>query len=384
MQWFISSVTNEMLEHRRAVASAIRYLRERRGLDLIPFRMEEDYPSPSDHPQTSFLEELDKCQAMVLILGPKYGRKGDNGLSATHKEFHRATQAGKLITAFYDDRLEEYDPDERNFLDEVFTLAQGYAFDGTSQNLETVVQRVLEEVYRGTKSHNPLSVDIEGRNLVKSFELPQVAILTSKVAPSITLDGALENALEVDVQWLHMATMHINRPRTSRISRHYYETVCSFDGISEMASLGRLYDNGEILFITTQPFISFNDIPPKPTYSNLINGEYLQKKLADFLEIVLKLAQNHQGYNTIQLRLSLLSNKPMQLRLNNPYTQISRLFLGKQVSIESDNTIEEFEWKINLSQGLTGAIQVTREHLLPDLYRTFHYSAPELYAPFGT
>jgi len=189
LRWFISSVTDEMLPHRRAVAQAMRYLREHRRFDIVPFRMEEDYPTPSSRPEVNYLNELDQSDAMVLVLGKYYGRKSpQDGLSATHRELLHAVETGKLIVLFYDANTDEYEPDEQEFLHVAFSHAQGYPFDGTFQNLETIVQRVLEGLYRGSVERNPIVAHMDGIGFAERNGLPHIAVFSTKISAPISIE----------------------------------------------------------------------------------------------------------------------------------------------------------------------------------------------------
>jgi len=186
--------------------------------------------------------------------------------------------------------------------------------------------------------------------------------------------------MDVHLPWLQMVNMYMNQPRDNKISRNYYETT----GIvgDAFSSLGRLYDNGELVFATTQPFYTFEDMPRRQNYSRLLNAANLQTKIGQFVNFVLAFAQSRQANGVLQLRLTLKSNQPMQLRLNNPTRLIHRAIIGNHASIESDQNIEEFSWQIQINDGQDQALRKTNDRLIKDIYRAFHYSEPELFSPF--
>ena len=90
---FISSVQKEFQAERRAIADFIRgdplMLRY---FDLFLF---EDLPASDRNPEDVYLDEVDGCAVYVGLLGNDYGTEDVQGLSATEKEFARATAKGR-------------------------------------------------------------------------------------------------------------------------------------------------------------------------------------------------------------------------------------------------------------------------------------------------
>ena len=91
---FISS-TADLTEHRDAVDSVLRTL----NIDGSRFESWPTVPKPKGGMAECF-RRVEESDAVVLLLGEKYGTVVENGLSATHSEYRHARQHRKPIFAF--------------------------------------------------------------------------------------------------------------------------------------------------------------------------------------------------------------------------------------------------------------------------------------------
>lgn len=85
MRVFVSSVIGGMEPYREAAVQAIRTL----GHEP---RMAEDYGASPNPPQQTCLRGVRDADAMVLLLGARYGARQESGLSATHEEYREARE----------------------------------------------------------------------------------------------------------------------------------------------------------------------------------------------------------------------------------------------------------------------------------------------------
>jgi ATP-dependent DNA helicase RecG len=95
---FISSVQKELAEERRALKSYI--LGDTllgRFFDVFLF---EDMPAADRRADKVYLDQVDRCDVYLGILGNEYGYEDDQGVSPTEREFDRATAAGKQRLIF--------------------------------------------------------------------------------------------------------------------------------------------------------------------------------------------------------------------------------------------------------------------------------------------
>ena len=102
---FVSSVQKELSAERRALKGYIEgdpLLR--RFFDVFLF---EDLPASDRRADDVYLDRVDRCGIYLGLLGNEYGPKNAEGLSATEREFDRATAAGKTRLIYvkgHDDR----------------------------------------------------------------------------------------------------------------------------------------------------------------------------------------------------------------------------------------------------------------------------------------
>jgi len=116
---FISSVQKELAEERRALK---RYILGDallgRFFDVFLF---EDMPAADRRADKVYLDQVDRCDVYLGLLGNEYRYEDDQGVSPTEREFDRATAAGKQRLIFinasvqvmlFADRLEVWNPGE--------------------------------------------------------------------------------------------------------------------------------------------------------------------------------------------------------------------------------------------------------------------------------
>lgn len=107
---FISS-TGDLTEERDAVEAALADL----NIDGSRF---EFWPSAPNHPMDECLKNLEECDAVVFLIGKRYGSLSNAGISATHLEYRHATKL--TIPRFvYLLKTEEREADQIKFIDEI-------------------------------------------------------------------------------------------------------------------------------------------------------------------------------------------------------------------------------------------------------------------------
>lgn len=143
---FVSSVQKELENERIAVTELVAsdpFL----GRHVHPVLFEQ-MPGSSLSPQDAYLSALGSCEVYIGILGFEYGRKGDDGLSATHREYEKAKERG-MPTYFFvkgdnsqDDRR---DDDLKAFFKAVRDEKAGHVYKrfGNYQILKSEVRSVL-------------------------------------------------------------------------------------------------------------------------------------------------------------------------------------------------------------------------------------------------
>lgn len=140
MEFFVSSVVNGYEEYREAAKRAVEYLGH-------TARRIEDEPSLASPPgpQRACLDAIQACDAVVLLLGERYGsiQKGSDK-SATHEEWDEARRIGKHVLAFVED-VSQREAEQDRFVEEVSDWENGckYASYGSSDDVYREVLRAL-------------------------------------------------------------------------------------------------------------------------------------------------------------------------------------------------------------------------------------------------
>ncbi|MCG2659843.1 MAG: DUF4062 domain-containing protein, partial [Kiritimatiellae bacterium] len=95
---FISSVQKEFVTERAAIRDYIRSdVLLRRFFDVFLF---EDLPASDRRVDNVYLDQVDRCGIYLGLFGNEYGPANAEGLSATEREFVRATAIGKTRLIF--------------------------------------------------------------------------------------------------------------------------------------------------------------------------------------------------------------------------------------------------------------------------------------------
>ena len=95
---FVSSVQKEFQDERRAIKEFVHGDPLcRRYFNVFLF---EDLPAADRRADDMYLEEVDRCAIYVALLGNQYSADGGDRLSATEREFDRATEKGTYRLVF--------------------------------------------------------------------------------------------------------------------------------------------------------------------------------------------------------------------------------------------------------------------------------------------
>jgi hypothetical protein len=137
MRFFISSVISGFEKERQAAVKAVR------SLGHEPITAENFSPSPTS-PQIACLEGIRKSDAVVLLLGDRYGPVQLSGKSATHEEFEEAKNS-KPLFAFIKSPRKAEDAQER-LIQEVQAWSTG-SFTGNFGSPEDLQPSITSSVH---------------------------------------------------------------------------------------------------------------------------------------------------------------------------------------------------------------------------------------------
>jgi len=138
MRVFISSLIDGFESLRDAAANAIATLGHQ------PTRA-EDFPASPDSPQQACLAGVRDSDAVVLILGDRYGYIQQSGLSATHEEYREARESRPVLVFLQ--RFGKPEPRQLDFIHEIQGWERGhYTADFVdAEDLRNRVTRALHE-----------------------------------------------------------------------------------------------------------------------------------------------------------------------------------------------------------------------------------------------
>jgi Domain of unknown function (DUF4062) len=93
----ISSVQRDYQDVRQAA---------REGVETLDYRalMAETVGAAPASSREALLEYVERTDVFLLIVGPRYGERGESGYSPTEEEFNHARQLGKPILVLVDER----------------------------------------------------------------------------------------------------------------------------------------------------------------------------------------------------------------------------------------------------------------------------------------
>ena len=138
MKLFISSVIGGLEDARDAAAASIETLGSQA-------KRAEDFGASPDTPQRTCLAGVREADAVLLILGSRYGEPQKSGLSATHEEYREAKERCPVLV-FVQENV-EMEPDQGRFLEEVRGWSTGHYTESWTnpEDLGRRVTRVLHD-----------------------------------------------------------------------------------------------------------------------------------------------------------------------------------------------------------------------------------------------
>ena len=138
MRVFISSIISGMEEFRDAAVRGARCLAH----ETI---RAENFGAQADSPRNSCLAGVREADAVILLVGERYGTRQPSGLSATHEEYREAKERCPILVMVQDGV--EREVSQTNFLNEVRDWTAGLytaSFTNADQLLDAVVRALHE------------------------------------------------------------------------------------------------------------------------------------------------------------------------------------------------------------------------------------------------
>ena len=107
--------------------------------------MAEDFPADPSTPKGACLRGVRESDAMVLILGERYGTIQSSGLSATHEEYNEARE--RIPVYVFVERRDDYEDNQRNFIAAVQDWNSGHfaPYFTSPRELQRLVARAIKQ-----------------------------------------------------------------------------------------------------------------------------------------------------------------------------------------------------------------------------------------------
>lgn len=135
---FISSVIAGFENYREAAAEAVQSI----GHDVI---RAEDFPAAPSSSRVACLSGVREADAVILLLGERYGQVQASGKSATHEEFEEARGTKPLFILLQTDVQRE--KLQEQFVDEVRDWERGY-FSGSFDHAQKLQKVLIKALHR--------------------------------------------------------------------------------------------------------------------------------------------------------------------------------------------------------------------------------------------
>lgn len=193
---FISSLARgEMATIRDAARAAVE------SMDMRPV-MFETQPANAEGSRRALLDEVGRCDALLLLVGAQYGEPGERGISPTEEEFQKARDSGIDVLALVQDGVDR-ERTQQDFLTRVRgTWEQGNftaSFTG-SDDVALAAVKTLHAWQRGRAGADPTPAAVErALDLARGEERVGSIHGGSKLRVVVTpvLNGPLIGAVEL-------------------------------------------------------------------------------------------------------------------------------------------------------------------------------------------
>lgn len=166
MKVFVSSVVRDYEKYREAAAEAVETL----GYQVS---RSEDFPARPDTPQQACLGEIRGSDAVILLLGERYGAKQDSGLSATQEEYNEAKKNNIPVLVFIESDI---NPElaQEEFIKEVKDWTSGYFiknFSDSKQLNVKIIQSLHHLALQQVKVISEEDATERAKNLLSTYNI---------------------------------------------------------------------------------------------------------------------------------------------------------------------------------------------------------------------
>ena len=333
MKVFISSVIQGFETYRSAADEAIRTLSHE------PVRA-ENFPASPNTPQQACLEGVRESDALLLILGQRYGAPQANGISATHEEYNEAKRQSISVLVFCQRGITRENTQEQ-FIDEVESWTSGRfsASFTTESELEKKIITALHRLEQRAHTSPTDEEDILQRALERMQEIDD-AVLSQTLLAVATACSPTQSILrpsELECQDFAQGIMN-------------EATLGEFPLFRADTAVSSQIRNDALLLSTSQEHIaySFQPVPYSiPTSSSRRSGRYQQAS-----QFSMDAPRETSNQSVDDPSLSLLIDDQGSVRVTRAAVHQSRLHLGEIQSFIEEHIREGILNSIRLSEKL--------------------------------
>jgi len=307
---FLSSVIRGFEPFRDAAGRAIGSL----GFELL--RSERFSASP-DAPRRACLAEVRAADAVVLLLGARYGTIQDSGLSATHEEYREARERC-LVFVFVQDGVNMEDR-QRGFLEETEAWGSGH-LTARFRDQDGLRDQVTEALHRWHVAQVAGSTDIEelrsrAARLVppgRTFSNAKIYVVTvggprqAVLRPARVDDPGFRRELQREATYGASAVLDPDAATAARvqddaltIEQEYASLLIAPDGsIRVMQGGRRASDRGYELPVLVEEHVHGLIRRGLEFANTLLDQVDPERRLSDILPVVACANAGHYGWQT--------------------------------------------------------------------------------------
>lgn len=290
----------------------------------------ESFGASSESPRDACLKAARESDALVLILGERYGDIQESGVSATHEEYREAHNASRDVLVMVRENI-NMEAAQQQFLKEVQGWKSGHhtgSFD-TPSELRDAVTKALHELElareRGEVDSDEMLERAVGSLAGESQDYynrgPQIAVAIAS--------GPCQNVLnpaELESDELEDAILKIALFGEDPIFTPHKGTETSID---EDALV--IQQEGQVIYIQEDGTLDLTlDLPHPQSFGSVVIEEDVQEVIEQFIQFGVEVLAHIDGANRLSHSVvvaKLISRNSMEWRTRQEHSQSSGGFI---------------------------------------------------------
>lgn len=321
MKVFISSIVSGMEEFRDATAEGISVLGHE------PVRAEW-FGASSESPRSACLKAARESDALVLILGKRYGEiQESSGISATHEEYREAHNASRDVLVMVRENV-NMEADQQQFLKEVQGWESGHhtgSFNTPSELMNAVTKALHELVLAQEKRGDVDSDEMLERAVDSLADEPQDYYNRGPQIAVAIASGPCQNVLnpaELESDELEDAILKIALFGENPIFTPREGTETSIDGDALV-----IEQEGRVIYIQEDGTLDLTlDLPRQQSFRSVVIEEDVQEVMEQFIQFGVEVLAHIDSANRLSHSVvvaKLISRNSIEWRTRQEHSQSS-------------------------------------------------------------